>query len=141
MAAAPDVTPAVLPCANAFSSHPARLCPQGSPYSVVAILDTIRAIRAPVSTVGFGIVGGTAAAVLAAGTKGRRFSMENTRILLQQPMGGLQGSAGGAVARGCASPTQRLHVPMPALRPLLWAAGNSLARQTSRSLRCHASSH
>ncbi|KAL4428578.1 hypothetical protein ABPG77_008890 [Micractinium sp. CCAP 211/92] len=68
-------------------------CPQGSPYSVVAILDTIRAIRAPVSTVGFGIVGGTAAAVLAAGTKGRRFSMENTRILLQQPMGGLQGSA------------------------------------------------
>jgi ATP-dependent Clp protease protease subunit len=38
-------------------------------------------------------VGGTAAAILASGTKGRRFSMENTRILLQQPMGGLQGSA------------------------------------------------
>lgn len=68
-------------------------CPQGSPYSVTAILDTMRAIRAPVSTVGFGMVGGTAAAVLAAGTKGRRFSMANTRILLQQPMGGLQGSA------------------------------------------------
>ncbi len=76
---------------------------------MVAILDTIRAIRAPVSTVGFGIVGGTAAAVLAAGTKGRRFSMENTRILLQQPMGGLQGSAGGAVARDAPVPAQWQH--------------------------------
>lgn len=74
----------------------ATFCAQGSPYAVTSILDTIRAIRAPVSTVGFGMVGGTAAAVLAAGAKGRRFSMENTRILLQQPMGGLQGSAGAA---------------------------------------------
>lgn len=68
-------------------------CPQGNPYAVTSILDTIRAIKAPVSTVGFGMVGGTAAAVLAGGTKGRRFSMENTRIMLQQPVGGLQGSA------------------------------------------------
>lgn len=68
-------------------------CPQGSPYAVTSILDTMRAIQAPVSTVAFGIVGGTAAAVLASGAKGRRFSMQNTRILLQQPMGGLQGSA------------------------------------------------
>ncbi|KAI3439049.1 hypothetical protein D9Q98_001459 [Chlorella vulgaris] len=68
-------------------------CAQGSPYAVVSILDTIRAISAPVSTVAFGIVGGTATTVLAAGAKGRRFSMQNTRILLQQPMGGLQGSA------------------------------------------------
>lgn len=60
---------------------------------MTSILDTIRAIKAPVSTVGMGMVGGTAAAVLAAGAKGRRFCMENTRILLQQPMGGLQGSA------------------------------------------------
>ncbi|KAL4860216.1 ATP-dependent Clp protease proteolytic subunit [Chlorella vulgaris] len=66
---------------------------RGSPYAVVSILDTIRAISAPVSTVAFGIVGGTATTVLAAGAKGRRFSMQNTRILLQQPMGGLQGSA------------------------------------------------
>ncbi|PSC75394.1 ATP-dependent Clp protease proteolytic subunit [Micractinium conductrix] len=68
-------------------------CPQGSPYSVVAILDTMRALRAPVSTVAFGMVGGTAAAVLAGGAKGRRYAMPNARILLQQPMGGLQGSA------------------------------------------------
>lgn len=68
-------------------------CPQGNPYAVTSILDTIRAIKAPVSTVGFGMVGGTAAAVLAGGTKGRRFSMPSTRIMLQQPVGGLQGSA------------------------------------------------
>ena len=70
-------------------------CAAGSPYAVISILDTMRAIAAPVSTVGFGMVGGSAAAILAAGTKGRRFSMPSTRILLQQPMGGLQGSAGG----------------------------------------------
>lgn len=82
--------------------HALNLCPaavpslsaQGSPYSVVAILDTMRALRAPVSTVAFGMVGGTAAAVLAGGAKGRRYAMPNARILLQQPMGGLQGSAG-----------------------------------------------
>ena len=44
--------------------------------------------------------GGTATAVLASGAKGRRYSMENTRILLQQPMGGLQGSAGACVGVG-----------------------------------------
>lgn len=44
-------------------------CLQGNPYAVTSILDTIRAIKAPVSTVGFGMVGGTAAAVLAGGTK------------------------------------------------------------------------
>ena len=77
--------------------HPApHRTAQGSPYAVTSILDTMRAISAPVATVAFGIVGGTATAVLAAGAKGRRFSMENTRILLQQPMGGLQGSAGAS---------------------------------------------
>lgn len=68
-------------------------CAAGSPYAVVSILDTIRAIRAPVSTVAFGMVGGAATTILAAGAKGRRFSMPSTRILLQQPMSGLQGSA------------------------------------------------
>ena len=58
---------------------------------MTSILDTMRAIQAPVSTVAFGIVGGTAAAVLASGAKGRRFSMQNTRILLQQPQ--VQGAA------------------------------------------------
>ena len=65
----------------------------GSSYAIVSILDTIRAIKAPVSTVAFGMVGGNCVQLLAAGAKGRRFSMQSTRILLQQPNGGAQGSA------------------------------------------------
>lgn len=68
-------------------------CAAGSSYSVVSILDTMNALQAPISTVGFGMVGGTAVQILAGGTKGRRFSMPNTRILLQQPNGGAMGSA------------------------------------------------
>ena len=68
-------------------------CAAGSSYAVVSILDTLRAIKAPVSTVAFGMVGGNAVQILAAGTKGRRYSMPNTRIMLQQPNGGAQGSA------------------------------------------------
>lgn len=68
-------------------------CAAGSSYSVVSILDTMNAITAPISTVGFGMVGGTAVQILSAGTKGKRFSMPNTRIMLQQPNGGAMGSA------------------------------------------------
>lgn len=68
-------------------------CAAGSSYSVVSILDTMEAVKAPISTVAFGMVGGNAVQILAAGTKGRRFSMPNARIMLQQPNGGAQGSA------------------------------------------------
>ena len=68
-------------------------CAAGSSYSVVSILDTMKAVAAPVSTVAFGMVGGTAVQMLAAGAKGKRFSMPSTRIMLQQPNGGAMGSA------------------------------------------------
>ena len=68
-------------------------CPAGSSYSVVSILDTMKAVKAPISTVAFGMIGGSGVHILAAGRKGRRFSMPNTRILLQQPLGGAMGSA------------------------------------------------
>lgn len=68
-------------------------CSAASPYAVMSILDTLKYIKAPISTVAFGIVGGAATHILAAGTKGRRFSMPSTRILLQQPNGGAMGSA------------------------------------------------
>ena len=68
-------------------------CAAGSSYAVVSILDTMKAIAAPISTVAFGMVGGSAVQVLAAGDKGKRFSMSNTRIMLQQPNGGAMGSA------------------------------------------------
>ena len=68
-------------------------CIAGSSYSVISILDTIGAVSAPVTTVGFGMVGGSAVTILAAGNKGKRFCMPNTRIMLQQPNGGAMGSA------------------------------------------------
>lgn len=68
-------------------------CAAGSSYAVVSILDTMKAINAPISTVAFGMVGGSAVHILAAGDKGKRFSMPNTRIMLQQPNGGAMGSA------------------------------------------------
>ena len=68
-------------------------CPAASSYSVVSILDTIKAVAAPVSTVAFGMVGGSAVHLLASGARGKRFSMPNTRIMLQQPSGGAMGSA------------------------------------------------
>lgn len=57
---------------------------QGNPYAVTSILDTIRAIKAPVSTVGFGMVGGTAAAVLAGGTKVRRMLLLGGKQCMQR---------------------------------------------------------
>ena len=68
-------------------------CGAGSSYAVVSILDTMNAIKAPLSTVAFGMVGGSAVQILAAGAKGKRFSMPSTRIMLQQPNGGAMGSA------------------------------------------------
>ena len=65
----------------------------GSPYSVVAILDVMAAIAPPIRTVAFGQVATAPAALLAAGTKGRRYAMPSTRIMLYQPIGGAEGSA------------------------------------------------
>lgn len=59
----------------------------------MAVLDMMAAIKCDVSTVAFGTVSSTAALILASGTKGKRFSMLNTRIMLNQPLGGCQGSA------------------------------------------------
>ncbi len=79
-----ECVPTVL-CGNQLTIIPAG----GSPYSVISILDTLRMLKCDVSTVGFGMVGSTAAVLLAAGSKGKRFSMPNTRIMLQQPAGEL----------------------------------------------------
>mmetsp|Transcript_13375 Transcript_13375/g.18278 ORF Transcript_13375/g.18278 Transcript_13375/m.18278 type:complete len:263 (-) Transcript_13375:158-946(-) len=67
--------------------------PEGSPYHVMAIIDVMKQLKCPVSTVGFGIVGGVSALLLAAGTKGKRSAMPHTRILIHQPMGGAMGSS------------------------------------------------
>jgi ATP-dependent Clp protease protease subunit len=65
----------------------------GSPYAVVGILDTMRAIQPEISTIAMGTVMSTATVLLAAGKKGKRFAMPSTRVMMHQPAGGAMGSA------------------------------------------------
>lgn len=67
--------------------------PGGEVYSGMAIYDTMRYIKAPVSTICIGLAASMAAFLLAGGEKGKRFSLPNSRILIHQPMGGAQGQA------------------------------------------------
>lgn len=67
--------------------------PEGIPYHVMAIIDVIKQLNCPVSTVAFGMCGGVSALLLASGTKGRRFAMPHSRILIHQPNGGAMGSS------------------------------------------------
>ena len=64
----------------------------GQQYSIMAVIDMMNTVKCDVSTVAFGNVAAAASLVLASGAKGKRFSMKNTRIMLQQPLGGCQGS-------------------------------------------------
>ena len=65
--------------------------PGGEVNAGFAILDTMKYIRAPVSTIGMGTVASMASLLLAGGTKGKRFALPNTRIMIHQPHGGTQG--------------------------------------------------
>ena len=68
--------------------------PGGSFTALTAIYDTMQFIRPEVSTVCLGQAASAAAVLLAAGTKGKRFALPNSRILIHQPYseGGGQGS-------------------------------------------------
>lgn len=65
--------------------------PGGDVSAGEAILDTMRYIKAPVSTIGMGLVASMASVLLAAGEKGKRFVLPNTSIMIHQPMAGTQG--------------------------------------------------
>ncbi len=65
----------------------------GSVSDGLAIYDTMQYIRAPISTISVGISASIAAIILTAGTKGKRFALPNSRILLHQPSGGVKGVA------------------------------------------------
>ncbi|PHT58457.1 ATP-dependent Clp protease proteolytic subunit 4, chloroplastic [Capsicum baccatum] len=68
-------------------------CPGGSLSATMAIFDVVQLVRADVSTVALGISASTASIVLAGGTKGKRYAMPNTRIMIHQPLGGASGQA------------------------------------------------
>lgn len=68
--------------------------PGGSISSGMAIYDTMRYIKCDVSTICIGMAASMGAFLLAAGTKGKRFALPNSEILIHQPSGsGIQGQA------------------------------------------------
>ena len=67
--------------------------PGGSVYAGLAIYDTMRFIKPDVSTLCTGLAASMGAFLLAAGARGKRFSLPNSRIMIHQPSGGAQGQA------------------------------------------------
>ena len=67
--------------------------PGGMVTSGLAIYDTMQYIRSAVSTICLGQASSMGALLLAAGEKGKRYALPNSRILIHQPMGGFQGQA------------------------------------------------
>jgi ATP-dependent Clp protease protease subunit len=67
--------------------------PGGSVTEGLAIYDTIQHIKPDVSTVCVGLAASMGAVLLSAGTKGKRFSLPNSQIMLHQVMGGATGQA------------------------------------------------
>ena len=67
--------------------------PGGSVYAGLAIYDTVQHLRAPVSTFCVGMCASMGAVLLAAGEKGKRNALPNSRIMIHQPSGGSQGTA------------------------------------------------
>jgi len=67
--------------------------PGGSVTAGLAIYDTMQYIKCPVSTVCVGMAASMGAVLLAAGTKGKRFALPNSEIMLHQVAGGAEGVA------------------------------------------------
>lgn len=67
--------------------------PGGSVTAGMAIYDTMRYIRPDVATICMGQACSMGAFLLAAGTKGKRYALENSRVMIHQPLGGFQGQA------------------------------------------------
>jgi ATP-dependent Clp protease protease subunit len=67
--------------------------PGGSVYAGMAIYDTMQFVKPDVSTLCTGIAASMGAFLLSAGTKGKRYTLPNSRIMIHQPSGGAQGQA------------------------------------------------
>lgn len=67
--------------------------PGGYVHAGLAIYDTLQYIKPDVSTLCVGMAASMASVLLAAGTKGKRFALPNSRIMIHQPSGGAQGTA------------------------------------------------
>ena len=67
--------------------------PGGSVSAGLAIYDTMQYIKPPIITICVGIAASMAAVILSAGTKGKRYALPNSEIMLHQVMGGVEGQA------------------------------------------------
>jgi ATP-dependent Clp protease protease subunit len=67
--------------------------PGGSISSGMAIYDTMQYIKPDISTICIGLAASMGAFLLAAGTKGKRFALPNSEIMIHQPLGGMTGQA------------------------------------------------
>lgn len=67
--------------------------PGGSVSSALAIYDTMNYIKCDVNTICIGMAASAAAFLLSSGTKGKRFALPNSEIMIHQPLGGAQGQA------------------------------------------------
>lgn len=67
--------------------------PGGSVTAGLAIIDTMNFIKSNVSTVATGLCASMGAIILAAGTKGKRYSLSNSEIMIHQVLGGIEGKA------------------------------------------------
>jgi len=68
-------------------------CPGGSVISGLAIYDTIQHIKSEVITINLGLAASMASFLLCAGSRGRRYALPHSRVMIHQPMGGAQGQA------------------------------------------------
>ena len=67
--------------------------PGGSVYAGYGIYDTMQFISSNVSTICTGIAASMASVLLVSGTKGKRFALKHSRVMIHQPLGGTQGQA------------------------------------------------
>lgn len=63
--------------------------PGGEIYSGLAIFDTMNFVEPDVSTYAMGVAASMASVILSSGTKGKRYALPNSKVLIHQPMGGL----------------------------------------------------
>lgn len=67
--------------------------PGGSVYAGLGIYDTMQFISSDISTICTGMAASFAAILLVAGTKGKRMALPHSRVMIHQPLGGVQGQA------------------------------------------------
>jgi ATP-dependent Clp protease protease subunit len=67
--------------------------PGGSVYAGYGLYDTMQFINSDVSTICTGMAASMASVLLVAGTKGKRFALKHSRVMIHQPLGGTQGQA------------------------------------------------